>query len=79
MAYLEWKDSLSVNVPAIDAQHRKLLGLIDRLHEAMTQGEGHKVLGGIVGGLTEYTQVHFRDEEARFDASNYSDSIAHKR
>ena len=78
MAYLDWNDSLSVNVPAIDEEHQKLVGLINQLHDAMTQGEGNRVLGETVDGLIEYTQVHFRDEERYFDASDYPDSVAHK-
>lgn len=79
MAYLDWNDNLSVNVPVIDGQHRELVRLINRLHDAMTQGQGQRVLGGTVDGLIEYAQIHFRTEERFFDASGYPDSVAHKK
>jgi hemerythrin len=79
MAYLDWNDSLSVNVPVIDEQHQELVRLINQLHEAMTQGQGHRVLGETVEGLIEYAQIHFRTEERYFDASDYPDSVAHKK
>lgn len=79
MAYLDWTDRLSVNVPTIDEQHQELVRLINKLHDAMTQGQGNTVLGGIVDGLIEYAQIHFRTEERYFEASDYPDVTAHKR
>jgi len=78
MAYVDWNDGLSVNTPLIDRQHQKLVGLINQLHDAMTQGQGQKVLGDIVEGLVEYTKIHFTTEEGYFDASDYSGGVAHK-
>lgn len=77
MAYLNWNDNLSVNVPVIDEQHQKLVSLINQLHDAMAQGHGSAVLGGIIRGLVDYTQIHFRDEERCFEASDYPDCATH--
>ena len=79
MAYLDWNDNLSVNVRVIDEQHRELVRLINRLHDAMTQGQGQRVLGETVAGLIDYAQIHFRTEEGFFDASDYPGSVAHKK
>jgi hemerythrin len=78
VAYVNWNESLSVSVPLIDGQHQQLIGLINHLHEAMTQGQGQTILGEIVEGLVRYTKVHFAAEEALFEASQYSDCVAHK-
>lgn len=78
MAYLNWNDSMSVNVPAIDGQHRQLVDLINQLHDAMSQGQGHTVLADIISGLIDYTNLHFAAEEAYFDASAYPGGAEHK-
>lgn len=79
MSYVDWNDSMSVGVRAIDQQHRQLLALINELHDAMTQGQGTRVLQQIVDGLIEYTNVHFATEESYLDACNYVDCTAHKK
>ena len=47
-----------------DDQHRQLVGMVNDLHEAMANGKGNQVVGPILAGLVEYTQTHFKDEEA---------------
>jgi hemerythrin len=35
MPIIEWADALSVNVKEIDDQHKRLIDLINNLHDAM--------------------------------------------
>lgn len=63
MALITWNDRLSVAVPQIDVQHKKLVDMINHLHEAMKAGRGKDVVGPIVQDLVSYTKTHFRDEE----------------
>lgn len=78
MAYVNWNDSMSVNVAVIDEQHRGLVAMINELHEAMTAGQGSSVLHDIVDGLVDYTEVHFSTEERYFDAAGYMDAESHR-
>jgi hemerythrin len=78
MAYVEWNDSMSVQVAVIDEQHQGLLRLINELHDAMIQGQGATVLGEIVDGLIEYTHTHFNTEEGYFEACDYPNCAVHK-
>ncbi len=78
MPIISWSDSYSVNVPKIDAQHKKLFVLINDLHEAMSQGKGKDALGAILDGLLDYTRVHFADEEKMLAKVNYPDLPAQK-
>ena len=63
MALMVWDNSFSVNVKEIDAQHQKLIALINDLHDAMKTGKAKDVLGKILSDLTDYTVYHFGNEE----------------
>lgn len=77
MAGLSWSDSFSVGVNEIDAQHKKLIDLLNKLSDAMRAGKGNDVLGGILNELISYTQTHFKTEERYFKQYNYPDTQAH--
>ena len=79
MALLKWDDSFSVKVAEIDQQHLKLVSMINELHDAMKQGKGRDVLGGIVSGLISYTATHFNTEEKYFDRFGYPEADSHKK
>jgi hypothetical protein len=64
MAFMEWNSGLSVQVATFDEQHKKLLGMVNRLHEAMLQRTGREALAAIFSDLIAYTGTHFADEEA---------------
>lgn len=40
MSLIQWDDNLSVNISTFDNQHKKLILMINELHEAMAQGQG---------------------------------------
>jgi hemerythrin len=79
MALFDWSETLSVRVEAIDSQHKRLIGLINELHDAMTKGEGRKALGPVLEGLLEYMRTHFRTEEKPMLARGYPSYADHKR
>jgi hemerythrin len=79
MALIEWNESLSVNVVEIDEQHRKLVGMINHLNDAMRQGKGKESLGKIVNGLLAYAGIHFRTEEKYFEQFEYPDADRHRK
>ncbi len=66
MAFLEWDDSFSVKIPSIDKQHKKLVGMINELMDAMKSGKGNAVLSSIIEKLADYTVEHFSTEEKYF-------------
>jgi hemerythrin len=78
MALIEWKESLSVSIPKYDNQHKKLIALINQLHEAMSAGKGKDVLGKVFAELLDYTKTHFADEEAEFKKHAYPEYPLHK-
>ncbi len=79
MAFINWNDSLSVNVVVIDLQHKKLIAMINDLAEAMKQGKGKDIVGKIIYRLFNYTATHFSNEEKYFDQFNYPETATHKK
>ncbi len=79
MALIEWREDLSVNVAEIDLEHKKLIGMINELNDAMRERKANEVLGKIIEGLLDYTMTHFAKEENYFEQFNYSNAFAHKK
>lgn len=79
MAFLTWNESLSVDIPKIDEQHQKLVGLVNSLHDAMMAGKGRDVLGNVLSELIKYTDYHFKTEEAAFARFGYPESDKHRK
>ena len=79
MPFLTWNDSLSVEIPVIDEQHRKLVDMVNTLHDAMREGRGKAVLGTILSELIDYTGYHFKTEEEAFARFGYPEAAGHKK
>jgi len=78
MALFQWNNSFSVKNVEIDNQHKKLVTLINQLHEAMGQGKSREVLGAIFNDLVTYTKSHFKFEENCMLDKKYLDYTAHR-
>lgn len=60
---LEWNDSLSVQNTTIDNQHKQLVGKLNDFLNAYDNKKSNEKLMEIFKFLSDYTKVHFRDEE----------------
>lgn len=78
MPLMEWTQDLSVDISSIDNQHKKLISLINQLHEARLQGRGKEMVGETLTALIDYTRTHFSFEEKLFDTHGYPASASHK-
>lgn len=67
-----------LNVPEIDSQHATLIGLVNRLHQAMLQRQDRETLDGIVSELLDHTRKHFDYEEQLMLSCEYPDYPKHK-
>ncbi len=74
---IEWDDQLNLGISEIDAQHQKLVVLINELHEAMLARRTNEVLGTIIERLLAYTKSHFRTEELYFAEFAFPEKAAH--
>lgn len=71
MSFVTWSDNYSVGNLQMDNQHKKLIKMINDLHLAMSQGKGKEVVGRLINDLTNYTVVHFQDEERMMTEINF--------
>lgn len=73
MTYLDWDERMGVGKDVIDAQHRKLVALINDIAGATARGATRGELGGLVRSFCDYAQVHFRTEQSFMDSTDYAD------
>lgn len=79
MSLIQWEERLSVKVKEIDEQHKKLINLVNLLHNSMKAGKGNDALHKVLTDLIDYTAYHFRTEEGYFQKHNYPDLMRHKK
>ncbi|RLJ20159.1 hemerythrin [bacterium endosymbiont of Escarpia laminata] len=77
-AFVEWSDSLSVGIEEIDEQHKILVNLINRMHQAIHERHGSDVVKDILAELADYTRIHFAVEESLMRILNYPGYDEHK-
>lgn len=68
MTMMEWKNTYSVGVPALDADHQRLIDIINRLDPTAADGTP---VDWILQELTDYVRFHFRREEFRMADAGY--------
>lgn len=78
MAYIILDEKYSVGVKETDLQHKKLVELINSLHDAMKEGKGKDVLARVLQELVKYAASHFATEEKYMTQFNYPGYSAHK-
>jgi len=64
-AYITWKDCYSVCDQLLDAQHREIFGVIDRLYLPMQGSTPGLAAERILDRLIRSMRAHFDHEEAR--------------
>jgi len=60
---IQWTQELSVSIEEFDRQHKKLVNLMNLLHNSMNKGENRDVLKNFLNELADYTVYHFKSEE----------------
>lgn len=78
MAYLAWQDDLNTGIQVIDNQHKRIVEMINQLHDAQAQRHEGKV-GQVIEELVDYTLSHFAFEETLLEDAGYEFTRAHKK
>jgi hemerythrin len=72
-----WSEKYHVGITFADVQHKQLVDIINRLHRALVDGKGRRVIGGTLDELIRYTQAHFAAEEKVLESCGYPEFVAH--
>ncbi|MDD2324536.1 MAG: bacteriohemerythrin [Alphaproteobacteria bacterium] len=78
MAFLEWSDSLSVKSRLLDTDHKRLIELINKLHDASLDAQNRAGAEAAIALLVDFTKTHFIHEETLMRKTAYPQFIPHK-
>ena len=76
--FLVWSDEYSVGIKAMDADHKRLLNLINNLKAGMLCNTGEEFERHNLEELVSYTRTHLANEEALLKEHGYPDYEGHK-
>jgi len=79
MAVFTWDPKLyDIGVEAMNAQHRGLIDLMNKIDERNRANAGKAELLNLIGQLAELTTRHFTAEEAHMEQIKFADLKSHK-
>lgn len=79
MPRIEWAEFLELGEPSIDAQHKRLVGIVNVFLDAADRGAAQDVLQRTLDDLLDYTNTHFDEEEAFMERVGHRGLAAHRR
>lgn len=78
MKELVWDKTLSVDVPEIDEDHRRLVDLFNILNHAVAEGDSREYVDAVMEELISCTAWHFRHEERLMLKYGFPGALEHK-
>jgi len=79
MAYAKWKSSLETGDPLVDAEHREIFALVNRLHKSIVECHERAAQDEILALIVEKARAHFVHEEALMRSIHYPGLVDQKR
>ncbi|NIL99737.1 MAG: bacteriohemerythrin [Acidobacteria bacterium] len=79
MPLITWGPQLETGIPTIDAQHKRLVDIINNLNDALNAGRRDEEMGAIFDELVAYTETHFTYEEKLLTSHEYDELEEHCR
>ena len=71
LSIMMWSDKMKLGIAEIDEQHKMLVGILNRLYQAVVAREGEQITAEILDTLIDYTQTHFSLEERLLREAGY--------
>ena len=75
---LVWSDEYSINIKAMDEQHKKLVAIINKHNIAVNSKKQKEILKNTLKGLLEYIEIHFEKEQELMMLHGFPEYKAHK-
>lgn len=76
---IEWDESISVGVPQLDEDHKRLLGILNDIEDHQDDDVKSEPISLIIEQVREYASSHFRREELYMQSIAYPGYDDHKR
>ncbi len=79
MALITWRDEYNTGDPAVDAEHKELIALINALHDKLQSSEKtREEVADFLGEIHHKVAAHFALEERLMREKDYEDFAEHK-
>ncbi len=78
MSLIEWRPEFLIGLPKIDADHRRLIELINQLYNELQSGQHQATVVDFLGEVYANTAKHFAHEEAVMRAHDYEGYMEHQ-
>lgn len=78
MSFIDWNENFSVSIAELDEEHKKIVQMLNALHENMKSGKGKEALTGMLKETMEYALTHLRHEEELMLQYNYPQYREHR-
>jgi hemerythrin len=78
MAFIDWNENFSVNIAEFDEEHKKIVRMLNSLHETISGGKNKEILTSILKETFEYAIIHLRYEEKLMLQYNYPQYKEHR-
>ena len=78
MPLFVWTNHMSVGVKLLDNDHKRLVILINQLHDGLMMGRAKPALDRVFEDLVSYTRVHHSHEEQLLVETGFPGSAMHK-
>jgi hemerythrin len=77
-ATFRWTEKYSVNITALDNEHKRLFAIINELNQALANGEGKAATDSVLRKLVDYAKAHFAAEESLLAEYEFPETASHR-
>ena len=78
MALIEWREEYSLDIPAVDDEHKAMIELINELGEELLDRRRKETILEFLREIKEVITAHFSTEEQLMREQHYPEYLAHK-
>ena len=78
MSFIDWNENFSVSIVEFDEEHKKIVQMLNSLHENRNLGKSKEALAAMLKEIIEYALTHLRHEEELMLQYNYPQYKEHR-